>query len=74
MSEYSGFQYVILSDHVNPTIFASYDQVFHFNIADEIFINKATKDTMENQGNWLVLWKKQEDGSWEIAFETYYMN
>ena len=64
---------VILKDHGEPTIIASGDQALHYNTFDEIFIKKATNDTIINIGSWVALWKKQSDNSWKIEFETYHL-
>lgn len=63
---------VILREHGEPTIIASENQALHYNTFDEIFIKKATKDTTKSIGTWIVLWKKQNDNSWKIEFETYH--
>ncbi|APQ17213.1 hypothetical protein [Maribacter hydrothermalis] len=63
---------VILKERGKPIISVSDNQVFHYNTFNEIFIKKATKDTIENIGTWIVLWKKQKDNSWKIEFETYH--
>lgn len=64
---------VILIDRGEPTVIASGDQALHYNSFDEIFIEKATNDTIKNIGSWVVLWKKQNDDSWKIEFETYHL-
>ncbi len=61
---------VILQDHGKPTVFAGKNQALHFNTYDEIYINKATNDTIRSIGSWIVLWEKQIDNSWKIEFET----
>ena len=63
---------VILRERGKPIINVSGNQAFHYNSFDEIFIKKETKDTIENIGTWIVLWKKQKDDSWKIEFETYH--
>ncbi|MGB5553423.1 MAG: hypothetical protein WBM83_02110 [Flavobacteriaceae bacterium] len=63
---------VILRERGKPMISVSGNQAFHYNSFDEIFIKKATMDTIENIGTWIVLWKKQKDDSWKIEFETYH--
>ncbi len=62
---------VILNNRGKPTLSVSGNQAFHYNTFDEILINKTTNDTIENIGTWVVLWKKQNDDSWKIEFETY---
>ncbi|PNQ72274.1 hypothetical protein C1T31_13205 [Hanstruepera neustonica] len=62
---------VILNNRGKPILSVSGNQAFHYNTFDEILINKTTNDTIENIGTWVVLWKKQKDGSWKIEFETY---
>ena len=64
---------VILQERGSPTVIASGDQAFHYNSFDEIFIEKATNDTTRSIGTWIVLWKKQNDNSWKIEFETYHL-
>ncbi|MCF4101906.1 hypothetical protein L1I30_09525 [Gillisia sp. M10.2A] len=63
---------VVLRERGEPIIDLSGDQAFHYNSFDELFINKTTKDTIENIGTWIVLWKRQKDKSWKIEFETYH--
>ena len=63
---------VILQERGNPTVIASGNQAFHYNSFDEIFIKKTTNDTTRSMGTWVVLWKKQNDNSWKIEFETYH--
>lgn len=63
---------VILRERGKPIISVSGNQAFHYNSFDEIFIKKETKDTIENIGTWIVLWKKQKDDTWKIEFETYH--
>ena len=63
---------VVLRERGAPVLNVSGNQVFHYNSFDELFIKKATQDTFENIGTWVVLWKRQADSSWKIEFETYH--
>jgi len=62
---------VVVRKPGEPTIIASGTQALHYNTASEMFINKATNDTMDNTGTWIALWQKQNDNSWKIVLETY---
>jgi len=62
---------VVVREPGEPTIIASDHQALHYNTASEMFINKATNDTMDNTGTWIALWKKQKVNSWKIVLETY---
>jgi len=68
---YKDYDVIVLS-HGKPTVIASENQALHFNTASEMFINNATNDTTKNgEGTWIALWKKQNDNSWKIVWETY---
>ncbi|UBM59500.1 nuclear transport factor 2 family protein [Marinilongibacter aquaticus] len=61
---------VQLLDRGRPTVIASQDMAISYNSFNEIFINKETADTSRNVGTYIVNWKRQEDNSWKIVFET----
>ncbi|MFC4218673.1 YybH family protein [Flagellimonas marina] len=53
-----------------PTIIPSEDMAISYNTFNEIFINKESSDTIKNVGTYIVNWKRQQDDSWKIVFET----
>ncbi len=53
-----------------PTIIPSQDLAVSYNSFNEIFVNKETKDTINNIGTYIINWKRQDDDSWKIVFET----
>ena len=57
-----------------PNVIVSQDMAISYNSFNEIFIDKTSMDTIKNVGTYLVNWRKQEDGSWKIVFETVYNN
>lgn len=71
LKRYKNYDVIVLN-HGQPTVIASENQALHFNTASEMFINKTTNDTTKNgAGTWIALWKKQNDNSWKIVWETY---
>ncbi|MBO0330035.1 YybH family protein [[Muricauda] lutisoli] len=57
-----------------PNVIVSQDMAVSYNSFNEIFINKTSMDTIKNEGTYIVTWRKQEDGSWKIVFETVQNN
>ncbi|MBO0340830.1 MAG: hypothetical protein VX798_12500 [Bacteroidota bacterium] len=57
-----------------PNVIVSQDMAVSYNSFNEIFIDKTSMDTIKNVGTYIVNWRKQEDGSWKIAFETLQNN
>lgn len=61
---------VQLLDRGRPTVIPSEDMAMSYNTFHEIFINKETRDTINNTGTYIITWKRQPDDSWKIVFET----
>ena len=57
-----------------PTIIPSEDMAISYNSFNEIFVNKSTKDTINNIGTYIINWKRQTDDTWKIVFETLQNN
>lgn len=63
---------ITVLNHGEPTVYTSGNQALHYNTVSEIFVNKTTKDTIQNEGGtWIALWEKQKNNSWKIVWETY---
>ncbi len=63
---------VIVRSHGEPQILPSSGQAVSWNTVSEIFISGETGDTIsDNSGTFIAVWRKQKDGSWKIALETY---
>jgi hypothetical protein len=57
-----------------PTIIPSEDMAISYNSFNEVFIHKETHDTINNQGTYIVNWKRKSDDTWKIVFETVLNN
>ena len=65
---------VQLISHGKPSFITSQDMVISHNSFKEIFINKQNKDTIKISGTYLIAWRKQQNDSWKIAFESVLNN
>ncbi len=57
-----------------PSFITSKDMVISHNRFNEIFINKKSKDTIKNVGTYVIAWRRQQNNSWKIVFETVHNN
>ena len=53
-----------------PSFIASNDMVISHNAFHEIFISKASGDTTNVAGTYVLAWRRQPDKTWKIAFES----
>lgn len=66
--------HVKIVDYDKPSFITSQDMVISHNNFNEIFINKQTQDTIKNIGTYIIAWRRQQDNTWKIVFETVQNN
>ncbi len=65
---------VQLLERGKPSFITSQDMVISYNYFNEIFIHKATKDTIKNAGTYVVAWRRKANNDWKIVFESVHNN
>lgn len=65
---------VKIVDYGKPSFITSKNMVISHNNFNEIFINKQTQDTIKNIGTYIIAWRRQQNNTWKIIFETVQNN
>ncbi|MDH3367560.1 MAG: nuclear transport factor 2 family protein [Gemmatimonadota bacterium] len=71
MVAFRGQNDYLLDEYSTPEIQISGDLAVTYSTFDEHWTSKASGESTRQMGRWLVVWERQDDGSWKIAKEMW---
>lgn len=61
----------VLDDYSDPEVLAAGDLAVSYSTFREHWVSLASGDTTHQAGRWIIVWRRQADGSWKVNKEMW---